>query len=48
MDKALAGALPGDTLESMVQALANRQRDPYTVVDAIVNAAQFERWKESS
>jgi LAO/AO transport system kinase len=43
MEKALDAVFP-DGADDAVNAVADRERDPYTTVEAIVRAARFEPW----
>jgi LAO/AO transport system kinase len=45
---AIDSIFPGAALDKLVEAIAERKQDPYTVVETVLRTAQFEQWKESS
>jgi len=40
--KAIEAAFPDDNIEKLIDRIAQRETDPYSVVDAIVRGARFE------
>jgi LAO/AO transport system kinase len=46
MTKAIESIFPGQTLDAVVDAMANRKQDPYSIVEAVVRDSQFPQWKE--
>jgi LAO/AO transport system kinase len=46
MTKAVGTMFPEPSLDRLIEAIADRRQDPYTVVESVVDAARFEQWKE--
>ena len=44
MDTAVQKVFPNGELNKVVEQIAERQQDPYSIVEQIVNSSRFERY----